>query len=244
MEHTRDRTAFDETVTVAELIRRGPQTPGTSPAAGELGATADPGTAQQPLGGLVVLTALGVLLLISAAGAGALIMDKPAQLPRPAHSAAPISGALALRPDLVLNATWPFTGNGGYAGTTGTEAAVLDAEPDDAHLANPAAGSESTTLGLVEEFYRRAQDSPDQLGELLVPELGHVEELHRAWEAVDHVWITELRMERDGSVRAQVEAEYPDGRRVMLDQHLHVSPGPLPRVSGAELRAARQLPPG
>ncbi|TWF93001.1 hypothetical protein [Saccharopolyspora dendranthemae] len=241
MEHTRDRTALDETVTVAELIRRGPQDPDASPPAAE---PCDPGATKQPLGGLVVLTVLGVLLLISAAGAGALIMAKPAQLTRPAHSAAPISGALALRPDLVLNAAWPFTGNGGFADTTGTDAAVLDADPDDAHLANPEAGSESTTLGLVEEFYRRAQDSPDRLGELLAPELGHADELRRAWEAVDHVWLTELRRERDGSVRAQVEAEYPDGRRVMLDQHLHVSPGPLPRISGAELRTARQLPPG
>ncbi|GAB3677247.1 hypothetical protein [Saccharopolyspora tripterygii] len=244
MEHTRDRTALDETVTVAELIRRGPQIPGTSPSAGDLGGAADPGSTKQPLGGLVVLTALGVLLLISAAGAGALIMDKPAQLPRPAHSAAPISGALALRPDLVLDATWPFTGNGGFADTTGTDAAVLDTAPGDAHLANPAAGSEDTTLGLVEEFYRRALDAPDRLGELLAPELGHADELRRAWEPVTGVRITELRMERDGSVRAQVEATYPDERRVLLDQHLHVSPGPLPRISGAELRAARQLPPG
>lgn len=241
MEHTRDRAALDETVTVAELIRRGPQASDTNASAAEL---CDPGTTKQPRGGLVVLTVLGVLLLISAAGAGALIMAKPAQLARPAHSAAPISGALALRPDLVLNAAWPFAGNGGFADTTGTDAAVFDADPDDAQLANPAAGSESTTLGLVEEFYRRAQDSPERLGGLLTPELGHADELRRAWEPVTEVRITELRVEPDGSVRAQVEAKYPDDRRVLLDQHLHVSPGPLPRISGAELRAARQLPPG
>lgn len=243
MEHPSDRPAIDDTVTVAELIRRGPHAPEQDLPPTELGTT-DPTPTRTPLGGLIVLTTLGVLLLISAAGAGALIMAKPAHLPRPADSAAAISGALALRPDLVLQAKWPFDDNGGFETATGGGGTVAAADPDNAHLANPAAGSESTTLGAVEEFYRRAQDTPARIGELLAPELGQADELRRAWEAVDAVRVVELRLQPDGSVSAQVEAVYPDGRRVLLDQHLHVSPGPLPRIVGAELRSARQLPPG
>ncbi len=123
MEHARERTTFDDTVTVAELIRRGPQTPEQAGLADELaGSDAAPTGNRQ--GGLVVLTALGVLLLISAAGAAALIMAKPAQLPRPTHSAAAISGLPALRPDLVLEATWPFGGNGGYSAAAESAAAT------------------------------------------------------------------------------------------------------------------------
>ncbi|MEV4645572.1 hypothetical protein [Saccharopolyspora sp. NPDC049357] len=243
MEHARERTTFDDTVTVAELIRRGPQTPEQVGLADEL-AGSDAAPTRSPQGGLVVLTALGVLLLFSAAGAAALIMAKPAQAPRPPHSAAAISGVPALRPDLVLEATWPFEGNGGFAAAAESGGNASSAEPDDAHLANPAAGSASTTLGLVKDFYGRAQDSPDRIGELLAPELGQATELTRAWSAVDAVRLIELRMEPDGSVHAQVEAVYPGGRGVLLDQHLHVSPGPLPRIVSAELRSARQLQPG
>lgn len=244
MEHARERTTFDDTVTVAELIRRGPQTPEQAGLADELaGSDAAPARSSRQ-GGLVVLTALGVLLLISAAGAAALIMAKPAQLPRPTHSAAAISGLPALRPDLVLEATWPFGGNGGFSAAADSADNASAGEPDDVHLANPAAGSASTTLGLVRDFYGRAQDSPDRIGELLAPELGQSTELTRAWSAVDTVRLTELRMERDGSVSARVEATYPGGRGVRLDQHLHVSPGPLPRIVSAELRSARQFQPG
>lgn len=243
MEHARERTTFDDTVTVAELIRRGPQTPEQAGPTGEL-AGFDTAPTRSSQGGLVVLTALGVLLLISAAGAAALIMAKPAQLPRPTHSAAAISGLPALRPDLVLQAAWPFGGNGGFSAAAESGGNASGAEPDDAHLANPAAGSASTTLGLVRNFYGRAQDSPERLGELLAPELGQATELTRAWSAVDAVHLTELLMQPDGSVRAQVEAVYPGGGRVLLDQQLHVSPGPLPRIVSAELRSARQLQPG
>ncbi|TDC92881.1 hypothetical protein E1161_12400 [Saccharopolyspora aridisoli] len=243
MEHARERTAFDQTVTVAELIRRGPQTPEQAGLADELAdSEAAPTRSQQ--GGLGVLTTLGLLLLISAAGAAALIMAKPAQLPRPSHSAAAISGVPALRPDLVLEAAWPFVGNGGFAAAAEGGGNASAAEPEDTHLANPAAGSASTALRLVRDFYGRAQDSPDRIGELLAPELGQATELTRAWSAVDAVRLNELRMEPDGSVHAQVEAVYPGGRRVLLDHHLHVSPGPLPRIVSAELRSARQLQPG
>ncbi|MDI2028929.1 hypothetical protein QFW96_09920 [Saccharopolyspora sp. TS4A08] len=233
-----------DTVTVAELIRRGPHAPEQGLLAGDLDERPDLTSASPPLGGLVALAVLGVLLLVSAAGAGALVMAKPAQLPRPTDSAAAISGALALRPDLVLQAAWPFHDNGGFNAATEGSSAVVAAEPDNAHLANPAAGSAETTIGLVEDFYRRAQDAPDRLGELIAPELGQAEELRRAWEAVSAVRVVGLRRESDASVSAQVEAVYPDGRRVLLDQHLHVSPGPLPRIVGAELRSAHQLPPG
>ncbi|SFS42726.1 hypothetical protein [Saccharopolyspora flava] len=248
MDHPSDRPAFgtpelDHTVTVAELIRRGPHTPEQVLLAGELDERPDL-TAASPPGGRLALAALGLLLLLSAAGAGALVMAKPAQLPRPTDSAAAISGALALRPDLVLQAAWPFHDNAGFTTAVEGGGTVVATEPDDAHLANPAAGSAETTLGLVEDFYRRAQDAPDRLGELIAPELGQSEEIHRAWEAVSAVRLVDLRLESDGAVSAQVEAVYPDGRRVLLEQHLEVSPGPLPRIVGAELRSAKQLPPG
>lgn len=242
MDHPSDHPAIDDTVTVAELIRRGPHTPEQGLLAAELGSDAAP--TRTPRAGLIVMAALGVLLLISAAGAGALIMTKPAQLPRPADSAAAISGAQALRPDLVLQAKWPFEGNGGFESTTEGGGTVAAAEPGNAYLANPAAGSQTTTLRVVEDFYRLAQDAPTRLGELLAPELGQAEELHRAWESVEAVHVVSLRAQPDSSVSALVEAVYPGGGRVLLDQHLHVSPGPLPHIVGAELRSARQLPPG
>ncbi|RRO12868.1 hypothetical protein EIL87_24645 [Saccharopolyspora rhizosphaerae] len=241
MDDPSHRPVLDDTTTVAELLRRGPHTPEQG-----LLATEDPGAAaptKTPLAGQIVLTTLGVLLVISAAGAGALIMGKPAQLPRPADSAAAISGSLALRPDLALQAAWPFEANGGFSTSEGTGTGTA-ADVEDAHLANPAAGSQTTALGVVEEFYRRAQDEPELLDQLLAPELGQAEELRTAWTAVDSVRVVGMAATPDGSVSAQVEAVYPDGHRVLLEQHLHVSSGPLPHIVGAELRSARHFPPG
>jgi hypothetical protein len=193
------------------------------------------------LGGL-----LAVLLVISAALAGAVVLARTHDQPRPVPAAEPIAGALALRPDLVRDARWPFPSNGGFAQPDARDDDVTGPPLDYERIANPSAGSPGTALSLVEEFYRRLASDPAAATGLLDPQLlaGHRERLSAAWSTAESVRLLDARVEPGGVVRVEVEVGYPDGDRVRMQQTLRVATGTVPVIVGAELRAARHLPTG
>jgi hypothetical protein len=242
----RDRTApGTDTITVAELIKREPMSPEHQRLADELLKAPDPADTAPPLTSRIAFGTLGVLLLFGATAASAMIVSQPAAAPRPVASAAPIDGVLALRPDLVRDAHWPFAANGGFAaaassgGTAEEPAAAIERS-----AANPSAGSHESALNVVTEFYRRLERDPTAAASLVAPELlaGQHAELVRAWEAVESVQ-PQLLARSDRAVLAEVEAGYPDGHRVVLRQLLTVEPGTNPQIVGAELLSARHVAP-
>ncbi|MFC7341817.1 hypothetical protein [Saccharopolyspora griseoalba] len=189
---------------------------------------------------------LGVLLVISAALAGAVVLARTHDQPRPVPAAEPIAGTLALRPDLVRDARWPFRENGGFAHPDAGDVDVSGPPLDYERIANPSAGSPGTALSLVEEFYRRAASDPAGATELLAPELldGHRERLSATWSTAEAVRLLRAGVEPDGAVRTEVEVTYPRGERVRMQQVLRVATGAVPQIVGAELRSARHLPAG
>ncbi|GAA0525434.1 hypothetical protein GCM10011581_14520 [Saccharopolyspora subtropica] len=231
-------------VTVAELIRREPLTPEHERLVTELLAAPEPTDGTPALGSRLAFGALGVVLMVGAAIAGAMILADPASAPRPVTTTAPISGVLALRPDLVRDATWPFTDNGGVAAASGTGA--VDEEPAAAvrSTANPTAGSEKSAINVVTEFYRRLEQDPPSATALVSPQLlaGQRAELLGAWTEVNSVQQS-VRVDSDGRVLAEIEAGYPDGHRVVLRQRLTVEHGIEPEIVGAELVSARHQAP-
>lgn len=121
--HRNDR---DTTVSVSELVRRRPGAGTSEPDRivlpvpddhlGTLVTTAPyiPDS-RMPLPVRITISFLCVLLVCGAAAATSAIITRPRQNPALAVQAGPISGTLALRPDLLREATWPFSANGGYA---------------------------------------------------------------------------------------------------------------------------------
>ncbi|MCI2419416.1 hypothetical protein MOQ72_18400 [Saccharopolyspora sp. K220] len=239
----RDRSASD-TVTVAELIKRQPMSPEHEQLADQLLRTAEPTDSTPPLGTRIALCTLGVLLLLGATAASGMIIAEPVGTPRQASSATPIKGALALRPDLVRDARWPFTANGGFAAAA--DSGPTDAAPEAAErsAANPAAGSDESAINVVTEFYRDLEQDPTTAASLVAPELlaGQQAQLAEAWDAVQTVQPS-VRAVSAGEVLAEVEAGYPDGHRVVLRQLLTVESGTNPQIVGAELLSARHVPP-
>lgn len=172
------------------------------------------------------------------------IITQPAAAPRPATSAARIDGVLALRPDLVRQARWPFSANGGFAEAAGSGSAIEEPLVAEQSTANPAAGSDDSALKVATEFYRRLERDPSTAVKLVAPGLlaGHQAELAQAWDAVTSVR-PRVRARPDGVVLAEVEATYPDGDRVVLRQLLTVESGACPKIVNADLLSARHLAP-
>ncbi|MEV0088885.1 hypothetical protein [Saccharopolyspora sp. NPDC050642] len=231
-------------VTVAELIKREPLSPEHERIADELLKAPDPAADAPPLRSRIAFGVLGTLLLLAAAAIGARLVAQPAAAPRPVSSAAPITGVLALRPDLVRAADWPFDANGGFAAAAGFGGADDAPEAAEQGTANPAAGSHESALNLVDEFYRRLDHDPGSAVSLAAPELlaGQQAALVGAWQAVESTQL-QVRTSSAGVVLAEVKARYPDGHRVVLRQLLTVESDASPRIVGAELLGARHIAP-
>ncbi|MGP4015436.1 hypothetical protein [Saccharopolyspora sp. 5N708] len=240
----RDRGASGS-VTVAELIKRQPMSPEHERLADQLLKTPEPVDGAPPLGTRIAFGAVGALLLLGAAVTSAAIIARPADAPRPTAPATPIAGALALRPDLVRDARWPFADNGGFA--TAVDPASTTEEPEAAErsTANPSAGSDESAINVVSEFYRDLAQDPTAAASLMAPELlaGQQAQLTEAWDAVESVQPS-MRAVSDRQVLAEVEAGYPDGHRVVLRQLLTIESDTHPQIVGAELLSARHITPG
>ncbi|MBF6507773.1 hypothetical protein IU422_08445 [Nocardia farcinica] len=234
----RDHHAPDS-ISVAELIRRTPLSIKHERLAELL--PDDDTSGAPPLAGRIAFGVMGVLLLLGAAAATSTIVAHPADVPRPA-AAAPIEGGLALRPDLVRDARWPFADNGGFAETAPGEDAVERPEAPQLMAANPEAGSGKSARDVVEEFYRRLPEDAAGAMALVAPELvaGQQNSLVRAWREAASVHVDPaVRVEPDGAVLAEVAVLYPTGDRVDLHQRLTVESDSNPRITGVELLRAK-----
>lgn len=256
--------APDHTVTVAELIEQQPDSvrSGLSDVDDhrELterhGESADTSRRSLPRPH-VLAAALVVLLLCGAAVAGSAILARSsADAPRPARSAL-ISGAEALRPDLLARARWPFADNGGGARPpdlpgpppfTGRLPTPPPASDPLSGLveANPWVGTTESTLELVHEFYRLLDSAPERAVRLVSPEVLGAQraEVVRSWQAIASVRTARSHVRQDGSVIAEVVAERADGTRLVLRHALTVQEGTHPEIVEVRLVSARLPPPG
>lgn len=195
---------------------------------------------------------LGCVFAVSAVFGCVAVGCITAGAPDPTARAAPISGPAALRPEALIEHEWPFTGTGrvdegGGAGPDprieSPAAPIVRSEAPSAEVANPAAGSQASTVRVVEEFYRRLAESPSTAPELLEPSLrGHDPgELVRAWSAADEVG-HRVRSTTEHRALVRLEADFPGGRRVVLHQQLTIEAGSQPRIRDVTLLSGRYTP--
>ncbi|GAA2808370.1 hypothetical protein GCM10010470_49520 [Saccharopolyspora taberi] len=225
----RDR---DGAITVTELIRREPGWTARAHLADELLAYSseqdDPTPA--PLASRLLFGTFGFGLLLVSAVITSMILAHP--LPRADGGGAVVRGVVALRPDLVRDASWPFS----------------PGLPDDVPSAPAAAvreRSDTSAFMLADELYRRLGSDPEGAVRLLSPELvdGQEAELAGAWREATAVRARPVSAV-PGGVIAEVELDYGTGDRVLLRHLLTVEVTGTPRISGAELLAARHFDPG
>ncbi|QUH05065.1 hypothetical protein HUO13_33645 [Saccharopolyspora erythraea] len=199
-----------------------------------------------PLAARLVFGVLGVALVLGSAAMSSMIISRPA--PVPTARPEPVDGVLALRPDLVRDARWPFTSPAPEAASprSGDPVTPLtSAPPMPPPAVNPAAGSDRSAVLLVDELYRRLDSDPASAVELLAPELvdGQGAELAASWRDASSVRARPVSA-RAGTVVAEVELGYQGGDRVVLRHQFTVEPGVRQRISGAELVTARHFDAG
>ncbi|MDR7302571.1 hypothetical protein [Haloactinomyces albus] len=253
-------------VSVAELIGRHPGPvrsllPGSEPGRHEQQHEQQPGThgrgtvphPDPPSPPRTLRTAgalLGVLLLCGGMTLTSLILQRsPASSPAvPGARAEPVTGAQALRPDLLHRAR-PFT----VARPPARESGQLRLEDllgppppkaeSDVGLgqANPLAGSTRSAILLITNFHRLLGTDPDRAMALVSPELITTQraEIVRAWQALKSVRTQRIHSRQDGAVVATLTAEHPDGRHIMLRHVFTVDEGTHPYIVDIELLAAR-----
>ena len=219
----------DGAIPVAELIRRAPTRTSHERLAGELlsysSAQDDPG--RPPLAARLVYGVIGVVLVLTSAVITSMISTRP--LPPPTGGAE-IRGVIALRPDLVREARWPFASP--PAGTAAQQVTATSPHRD------------ASALALADELYRRLDSDPVSAVPLLTPELvgGQAAEVTGAWQEAATVRARPVSAV-PGGVITEVEVDYRAGDRVVLRHLLTVEPTATPRISGAELLAARHFDP-
>lgn len=208
----------------------------------------------------IAVAVVAVVLLCGGTTAASMIIAQPlgpAAHPNP-PAAGPIHGIAALRPDLLRQARWPFTANGGISTQDGaaTPDPALPHSPDrhlnamagetveKAKVANPDSGSRRSARGVVHDFYRRLGTDPARASRLLSPDLlgAHASDLTREWERPASVSTRSVRVTANHIVRAEIVAEYPDGSRLVLQHLFTVQPDNAPTIIGVELLHFRYLP--
>ncbi|MFB9569708.1 hypothetical protein [Saccharopolyspora hordei] len=221
---------------MAELLRRSPLAQRERLA----DALADQCSGALPLTSRLAFGTLAVLLLVGAAVATSTIVAGPAPAPRTTAHVTALEGGLALRPDLVRDARWPFTAEVAPTDDATEDPAVEQPEEPQLMSANPAAGSVESARAVVDEFYRRLPHDVPAALDSVDPDLltGQRTALVRAWRDAESVH-PRTRVEPDGAVLAEVEVRYPAGDQVLLRQRLTVDPDSDPKITGAELLWAR-----
>lgn len=193
---------------------------------------------------------LAVCALFSCVAVGRITAD--GMEPAPRVRSAPVSGHAALRPDVLAGYEWPFTGAGSTEeredvdpGAESSAAPIVRAEAPLTDVANPAAGSRESAVRVAEEFYRRLADAPGTAADLLAPSLrgGDPDGLARAWSAADRIQHRVRGGETGHRAVVRVQADFPDGRQVVLHQQLTVEAGSDPRIRDVELLSGRYNPP-
>ncbi|RCW46678.1 hypothetical protein DFQ14_10114 [Halopolyspora algeriensis] len=238
-------------------VRKAPTDAGTGRHARQPGTSGehDTATLPQPPSPPRALHVTGVLLTVLALCGGtattSLILQRSStnSPARPAVRAEPITGAQALRPDLLHSVRLPLAAerhSGRESGSLRLDDLLgrSHPEPGSAHglgQANPLAGTPRSAALLVTEFHRLLGTDPGRAMGLVSPELLATQrtDVVQAWHALDSVRTQGTRPRRDGSVVATLTAEHPDGRRVVLRHLFTVNMGTSPYITGIELLAAK-----
>lgn len=179
----------------------------------------------------------------------------PGSAGAPIAQAPPVTGAQALRPDLLHRGPRPFTAGPDFARPPGQQLDLDDllgaprpgtAPPRDTAAmsglsqANPLAGSTESAVQLVTEFYRLLGTDPGRAVTLVSPGLlgSQRTEIVRSWRGLTSVRVQVEPLE-GGSVVGELTAEHPDGRRIVLRHAFTVDVGTRPYIVGVELLTAR-----
>lgn len=234
-------------VTVAELFQR------RHPTRVPVGAQDDSTTAEATFAlaaPRITMFVVAVLCLCSAATAISVITVHATAPSATAATPPAVSGADALRPDLIATMRWPFPDDRGLVeapdSLTGTRAARPD--PPSPQLspetANPAAGSAEEARWISERFIDLLGRDPDAALDLLAPRLlgTHQSEVAESWAALRGVRLLESAVQPDGTVVTRTLLEHPGNGRSVLVHRFAVEPGPSARVLSVSLLAARHSP--
>lgn len=204
-------------------------------------ADASPGRAPaQRARAVMGLVAVALLLLVSVAVSVITARATSTGPPPRAVASAPVSGADALRLDLLRQAGWPFQDL--REGTLGDPRDRMPGE-DHAHdpaAANPAAGSADSARALVADFYRLMDSEPQRGLDLIAPELldGDRSRVLRSWEP-GSVRVQRLDVRSANSVVAEIGIDHPDGGHTALRHRLTVEEGARPHILAIDLLGAR-----
>lgn len=208
--------------------------------------TSEPTRAGNSLGGLCAVTTAIVLMVFGLIAAAVAIRSSPfgPSLPTPVR-AEPIDGAIALRPDLLSQARWPFPPSGAFTSTTADGSrAVAEGSPERPDAVSPLAGSVVAEVRLVREFYDQLGTDPARATELVSNRLLGVDRarVNRAWAAVDSVRVLKIDS-TFGHTRVDALATYPDGATLRLRQLITIDTDVCPRIVDIDLLGARYSPP-
>lgn len=186
------------------------------------------------------LVAVVLLLLVSVAVSVITARATAAGPPPRAVASAPVSGADALRLDLLRRAGWPFQDLSGGALGDARDRTPGQEHAHDPDAANPAAGSADSARALVAEFYRLMDSSPQRGLDLIAPELldGDRSRVLRSWEP-GSVRVQQLDVRSANSVVAEIGIDHPDGAYTALRHRLTVEEGARPHILAIELLGAR-----
>jgi hypothetical protein len=187
------------------------------------------------MGAVSALLGLGSLIILALTNVSA------AQSPRrQGLSALPIQGAQALRLDLLRQASWPFASWRHPPGATRLDRPLPSA---DAAAIDPAEGRQGAAVRVVREFYQSLRSDPAFAKSLVAPNVlgSSGAEVERSWAEVAAVWPLRIRAQPDGSVIAEILAQYADGGRLLLWHRVTLRPGPVQTIMRIELLTSRSF---
>ncbi|MHA6801237.1 hypothetical protein [Bounagaea algeriensis] len=234
-------------VRVTDLLRRSGRYERLARAvlSGEHGGSAQPPrparTGIVVIGVALLCAALTVLAVILRLGTGA---DPPADAHAEPGTAAPVTGAPALAPEVLRSGGTSCAGHPEPGGAQRPLPVTPSNERE--QVADPAAGSSTSAVRTVRSFYGALATEPAAALPWLHPQLrgGTQHDLVSAWSGTEAVRLTGVTARRDGPVLAEAAVHCSDGSRVTLRQAFAVSEEPgASRITDVRLLSARRTHP-
>lgn len=179
-------------------------------------------------GALVTVLTLFAALLCGATAAISAIITNPfdrntlVRPPRPPS----IEGSAALRPDLLLQARWPFTATPGAPSTT----------PRTTEAFTPGTPAQESPQDLVRRFCTGLGTDPGRAVRLLSPELAGDPAIAQAWRPAISVHAGKPLPLSANSAETEITAEFANGKRITVREEFHVSSDD--RISAVRLLGA------
>lgn len=231
--------------------------PVLTPPADVLAIPARPESTWSKVAKLAGLTTATSLLVGAVVASSVLTRERSEAAARPNPAPPQITGAAALGGFVPVDpaASQPSTGSSSrrYTSSAPTPKALAGAQVAGGGPAVLAASSPASTttqaatsedkIAVVERFYHRMVDQPEDALAMLAPDLAGDEpgDLVRAWSSMREVHVDEVQTQPDGTVRAVVTMLQRDGTKLRVTQLLGVSGATGDLITRAVLLSAEQL---